>query len=103
MCSYFGFISTSFFPQVNALLCSLDIDSEIQAKGPLPGKLWEMEKYWNESLGTQKDTVHPEGKWISEYRQHEAGHTDPDVWVLSFEQQHGASGWASEFERVSQL
>lgn len=84
--------------QVNALLCSLDIDSEIQA-GPLPGKHWEMEKYWNESQGTLKDTVHPEGKWISEYRQHEAEHAHPNGWVHSFEQQHGANGWASEFER----
>ncbi|KAL5577730.1 hypothetical protein UlMin_019429 [Ulmus minor] len=85
--------------QVNALLSSLDIDSDIRGKGPVPARLRELEDYWNESQGMMKPGPHATDGWIAEFGQHRAQHGDPDSWAHSFEQQHGANGWASEFEQ----
>lgn len=87
--------------QVNALLSSLDIDTEGQAKGPLPGRFRELEDYWNESQG--RHGPHAADGWISEFNQHRLDHGDPNAWARSFEQQHGANGWVSEFEQEQQL
>ncbi|KAG8386585.1 hypothetical protein BUALT_Bualt03G0163600 [Buddleja alternifolia] len=84
--------------QVNALLSSLDIDSNnIRARSPIPGRYPELEEYWNESQGLKPGRRGPDG-WVSEFTQHRAAHDDPNLWAQSFERQHGASGWASEFE-----
>ena len=88
------------FFQVNALLCSLEIDSDIQAKGPPPGRFRELEEYWNESQGALGPGPHAADGWIAEFGQHRAEHGGPDAWAHSFVQQHGANGWASEFEQV---
>ncbi|XP_019185113.1 PREDICTED: peroxisome biogenesis protein 5 [Ipomoea nil] len=82
--------------QVNALLCSLDIDADIRARGPVPGRLPELEDYWNESQGI-KTMPQVADSWAAEFGQH---HMNPDTnaWVRSFEQQNGVNGWASEFE-----
>lgn len=85
--------------QVNALLCSLEIDSDIQAKGPPPGRFRELEEYWNESQGALGPGPHAADGWIAEFGQHRAEHGGPDAWAHSFVQQHGANGWASEFEQ----
>ncbi|XP_057474049.1 peroxisome biogenesis protein 5-like isoform X2 [Actinidia eriantha] len=84
--------------QVNALLSSLDIDSDIQARGPLRGRFRELEGYWNESQGMLKPGPHAADGWVDEYTQHRVQHGDPNAWAHSFELQHGANGWASEFE-----
>ncbi|XP_044481547.1 peroxisome biogenesis protein 5-like [Mangifera indica] len=90
--------------QVNALLSSLEIDSDAQVKGPLPGRFRELEDYWNESQGMLKPVPHPADGWVAEYSQHRAARGDPNAWAQSFEQQHGANGWASEFvQEQSQL
>ncbi|PHU04101.1 Peroxisome biogenesis protein 5 [Capsicum chinense] len=83
--------------QVNALLSSLEIDSHARARGPVPGRYPELEEYWNESLA-MKPAPHVADGWINEFSQNRVGHADPNSWVQSFEQQHGANGWASEFE-----
>lgn len=83
--------------QVNTLLSSLDIDTDIRARGPMPGRLVELEDYWNESQIAKPVHQVADG-WVSEFRQHKMG-ADPSSWVHSFEQQHGANGWASEFEQ----
>ncbi|PHT69526.1 Peroxisome biogenesis protein 5 [Capsicum annuum] len=83
--------------QVNALLSSLEIDSHARARGPVPGRYPELEEYWNESLA-MKPALHVADGWINEFSQNRVGHADPNSWVQSFEQQHGANGWASEFE-----
>ncbi|XP_078163170.1 peroxin 5 [Carex rostrata] len=86
--------------QVNTLLQSLDIDSS-RMRGPMPGQFREMEEYWNESQGP---LIRPPGmvnhadKWITEFNQ-QRNNDNPDAWAQSFEQQHGANGWASEFEQ----
>ncbi|XP_007020291.2 PREDICTED: peroxisome biogenesis protein 5 isoform X1 [Theobroma cacao] len=85
--------------QVNALLSSLEIDSDSHAKGPMPGRFRELEDYWNESQGILKPGAHAADGWVTEFSQHRAQHGDPDAWAHSFEQQHGAGGWASEFEQ----
>ncbi|KAK2639947.1 hypothetical protein Ddye_027742 [Dipteronia dyeriana] len=85
--------------QVNALLSSLEIDSDARVKGPLPGRFQELEDYWNESQGMVRPGAPAVDGWITEYSQHRAAHGDPDAWARSFEQQHGANGWASEFEK----
>ncbi|KAJ7963468.1 peroxisome biogenesis protein 5 [Quillaja saponaria] len=85
--------------QVNALLSSLDIDNHVRAKGPLPGRFRELEDYWNESQGILKSDAQAQSGWIAEYSQHREEHDNPDYWGNSFEQQHGANGWASEFEQ----
>ena len=90
----------SSFCQVNALLSSLDIDSDIQERGPLPGRFRESEGYWNESQGMLKPGPHAADGWVDEYAQHRIQHGDPNAWAHSFERQHGANGWASEFEHV---
>lgn len=84
--------------QVNALLCSLDIDSNGPAKGPIHARLRELDDYWNESQGIIKP-LHPTDGWVAEFGQHRIEHGDPDAWAHSFERQHGANGWASEFEQ----
>jgi peroxin-5 len=88
------------FFQVNALLCSLDIDSDANSKGPLPARFRELEGYWNESQAIQKPGAHATDGWVREFSQHRVDRGDPNVWAQSFEQQHGAHGWASEFEQV---
>ncbi|KAK4575421.1 hypothetical protein RGQ29_026404 [Quercus rubra] len=87
--------------QVNALLCSLDIDGDARAKGPLPGRFRELEDYWNESQGTLKPGFHAADGWVAEFNQQRMVH-GANGWASEFEQQHGANGWASEFEQ-SQL
>ncbi|PIN04354.1 TPR repeat-containing protein [Handroanthus impetiginosus] len=83
--------------QVNALLTSLDIDNDIRARGPMPGRFPELEEYWNESQGMRPGPHGPDA-WVSEFSQQRVHHDDPNTWVQSFERQHGANGWASEFE-----
>ncbi|KAK4344471.1 hypothetical protein RND71_034647 [Anisodus tanguticus] len=83
--------------QVNALLSSLEIDNHVRARGPVPGRYPELEEYWNESLAMKPAPQVADG-WINEFAQNRVGHGDPNAWVQSFEQQHGANGWASEFE-----
>lgn len=82
---------------MNALLCSLDIDKDVCTKGPMPSRL---EDYWNESQSVMKMNSHAMDGWVCEYSQRHAEHDDPDAWAHSYEQQHGANGWASEFEKV---
>lgn len=84
--------------QVNALLHSLDIDSDLQIKGPLHGRYPELEEYWTESQGMLRPQPHAADKWVSEFSHH-GPHGDPESWADSFQQQHGANGWASEFEQ----
>ncbi|GLT83786.1 hypothetical protein SLE2022_020570 [Rubroshorea leprosula] len=86
--------------QVNALLSSLEIENDVRAKGPLPGRFRELEDYWNESQGVLKPGPHAAEGWVSEFSQHRAELGDPEAWAHSFEQQHGANGWASEFEQT---
>ncbi|KAI5674604.1 hypothetical protein M9H77_14968 [Catharanthus roseus] len=83
--------------QVNALLSSLEIDGDTRARGPVPGRFRELEEYWNESQA-MKPVPHPADGWVSEFTQYPIGRGDPSSWVRSFEQEHGANGWASEFE-----
>ncbi|KAK6149488.1 hypothetical protein DH2020_017013 [Rehmannia glutinosa] len=83
--------------QVNALLSSLDIDNDIRARGPFPGRFPELEEYWNESQGMKPGPLGADG-WVSEFTQHQVPRDDPSMWVQSFERQHGANGWAFEFE-----
>ncbi|KAL5729687.1 Peroxisomal membrane signal receptor PTS1 [Ranunculus cassubicifolius] len=86
--------------QVNTLLHSLEIDNDFRNKGPAPGRYRELEEYWNESQGAQRpgDPLTSNG-WLAEYNQHVASRGNPDTWAQSFEQQHGANGWASEFDQ----
>ncbi|KAH6768159.1 peroxin 5 [Perilla frutescens var. frutescens] len=83
--------------QVNALLSSLDIDNDIRARGPVPGRYPELEEYWNESQSMKPWSGGADG-WVSEFAQQRVPRDDPNMWVQSFERQHGANGWASEFE-----
>ncbi|RZS03671.1 hypothetical protein BHM03_00033870 [Ensete ventricosum] len=85
--------------QVNALLHSLDIDGNERLRGPVRGSYPELEEYWTESQGALRSGMpYPADKWVSEFaRQRENG--DPEAWAHSFEQLHGANGWASEFEQ----
>ncbi|RWR95088.1 peroxisome biogenesis protein 5 [Cinnamomum micranthum f. kanehirae] len=85
--------------QVNALLHSLDIDSDLRVKGPVHGRYPELEEYWSESQGTiRSQPPHAADRWVAEFSQH-GPHGDPDSWADSFGRQHGANGWASEFEQ----
>lgn len=87
--------------QVNALLHSLDIDSDLRVKGPVHGRYPELEEYWNESQGTlRSQPPHTADRWVADFSQH-GPHGDPESWASSFERQHGANGWASEFEQVT--
>ncbi|XP_058721953.1 peroxisome biogenesis protein 5 [Vicia villosa] len=88
--------------QVNALLYSLDIDSNVRGKGPMPERFRELDDYWNESQGNMIQGAHASDGWISEYGQNRERYDNPDAWANSFEQQHGVTGWVSEFEH-SQL
>lgn len=88
--------------QVGALLCSLDIDTNVRGKGPMPERFRELEDYWNESQSNVRHGAHAADGWITEYSQTRERNDNPDFWANSFEQQHGANGWVSEFEH-SQL
>lgn len=59
-----------------------------------------MEEYWNESQGAFGPGPHVADGWVTEYGQNRAENAIPDAWAHSFVQQHGADGWASEFEQV---
>ncbi|KAL1814130.1 hypothetical protein ACET3Z_024195 [Daucus carota] len=83
--------------QVNALLSSLDIDTDIRSRGGPPGRFQEMEEYWNDSQVMQPNPHAADG-WIAEFGQNRLQLADPNAWAHSFEKQHGANGWASEFE-----
>lgn len=83
--------------QVNALLSSLEIDNGNRVPGPAFKRYQELQKYWNESQG-MRPGPNPADGWVAEFAQHPVGHGDPSTWVQSFEQEHGANGWASEFE-----
>lgn len=43
---------------------------------------------------------HAADGWIAEFGQNRLQLADPNAWAHSFEKQHGANGWASEFEHV---
>lgn len=91
-----------FALQVNALLSSLDIDGDIRARGPMPGRFPELEEYWNESQ-SMKPGPHVSDGWATEFAQHRAARDDPNMWVQSFERQHSSNGWASEFDHVRNI
>ncbi|OWM85954.1 hypothetical protein CDL15_Pgr012204 [Punica granatum] len=74
--------------QVNALLHSLDIDSDVRGRGPLPGRFREMEDYWNESQGMMRPGPHVADGWANEFNQLRVNHGNPESWAHSFEQQH---------------
>ncbi|OAY75051.1 Peroxisome biogenesis protein 5 [Ananas comosus] len=85
--------------QVNALLHSLDIDSNHQIRGSMHGPHSELEGYWNESQGAMIPRMpNPVDGWITEFSQ-QRENDNPAAWANSFEQMHGANGWASEFEQ----
>ncbi|KAL5066157.1 hypothetical protein RYX36_027894 [Vicia faba] len=44
--------------QVNALLSSLDIDSNVHDQGPMPEKFRELDDYWNKSQGNVIQDAH---------------------------------------------
>ncbi|EEF27074.1 peroxisomal targeting signal type 1 (pts1) receptor, putative [Ricinus communis] len=89
--------------QVNALLSSLEIDGDVRAKGPMPGRFRELEDYWNESQGSLRPGPHAADGWITEFSQQRLDHGNPDAWAHAFERQHGANGWAFEFDQEQQL
>ncbi|KAJ9567703.1 hypothetical protein OSB04_003669 [Centaurea solstitialis] len=83
--------------QVNALLSSLEIDNHALARGHISGRHSELEQYWNEPQ-LLTPGPHTGDGWADEFAQRRVGQQDPNAWALSFERQHGAGGWASEFE-----
>lgn len=93
-------MASNYFCQVNALLSSLDIDTDTRVRGSLPGRFQELEEYWNDSQGRQPGPHAADG-WVTEFDHHRPQRGDPNAWAHSFEQLHGANGWASEFEQVS--
>ncbi|KAL7600285.1 peroxisome biogenesis protein 5 [Lactuca sativa] len=81
--------------QVNALLSSLEIDNHGGlVREHMPGRYAELDQYWGESQ-VMGPRPHADG-WADEFSQQHGG--DPNAWALSFERQHGAGGWASEFQ-----
>lgn len=102
-CFCSGLISDKYLFQVNALLHSLDIDSNHQIRGSIHGPHSELEGYWNESQGAMIPRMpNPVDGWITEFSQ-QRENDNPAAWANSFEQMHGANGWASEFEQVGNL
>lgn len=85
--------------QVNALLSSLDIETDVQARRGPPGRFQELEDVWNDSQNLHNGPRSADG-WIAEYDQHRVQRGNPNDWAHSFEQLHGANNWASEFENV---
>ncbi|XP_058114442.1 peroxisome biogenesis protein 5 [Magnolia sinica] len=86
--------------QVNALLHSLDIDNDLRMKGHLPGRFPELEEYWTESQGASRSVAtRVADRWVGEYNSMQGAHGNPESWADSFERQHGANGWASEFDQ----
>jgi hypothetical protein len=69
----------------------------------MPERHRELEDYWNESQGNLIHGAHASDGWITEFSQNRERYDNPDAWATSFEQQHGANGWASEFEHVRSL
>ncbi|KAL5057563.1 hypothetical protein RYX36_029167 [Vicia faba] len=78
--------------QVNALLSSLDIDSNVRGKRPMPERFRELDGYWNESQGNVIQGAHASDGWISEFSQNRERYDNPDAWANSFKQQHGVNG-----------
>lgn len=83
--------------QVNAMLHSLDIDSDQRMKGYPRGHFPELEEYWTESQGPMRPGMPPAAnQWVTEFRQQQ-NINNPEAWANSFQQMHGSNGWASEF------
>ena len=87
---------------MTALLSSLEIDNHALARGHIAGRHSELEQYWNEPQ-ILTPGPHTGDGWADEFAQRRVGQQDPNAWALSFERQHGAGGWASEFEHVRML
>lgn len=95
--------------QVNALLHSLDIESELRAWGPQGGRFSELEEYWNEAhagrLATMQNGRHMNNsdQWAAEFNQQQDVQRGPQHWAEEFQQQQGG-GWADQFnEEQSQI
>lgn len=95
--------------QVNALLHSLDIESELRAWGPQGGRFSELEEYWNEAhagrLAAMQNGRHMNNsdQWAAEFNQHQDVPRGPQHWAEEFQQQQG-DGWADQFsEEQSQI
>lgn len=97
--------------QVNALLHSLDIESDLRPWGPQGGRFSELEEYWTEvhagRLGSRQSS-HPmyldnSNKWAAEFDQQKNFLKGPETWADEFQQQQSNS-WAHQFsEEQSQM
>ena len=87
---------------MNALLHSLDIESEIRSWGP-QGRYPELEGYWNEAhagrLGPMENGQHggPSDQWAAEFNKQDIVRR-PELWAEEFQQQ--GDGWADQFDKV---
>ncbi|KAL5074480.1 hypothetical protein RYX36_013464 [Vicia faba] len=86
--------------QVNALMYSLDIDSNVRGKRPMPERFRELDDYWNESQGNviQETALPAPGDWASEYQQK---YNHGDAWAGEFLNNKAFSGvrpeqWTNE-------
>eukprot|EP00249_Psilotum_nudum_P018974 c27047_g1_i1 orf=150-2450(+) len=90
--------------QVNALLHSLDIESEFHTLGPQGVRSSELEEYWNESRagglgpmqGAGGSIFDDSSQWVSEFNQQHNFSKGGESWVDEFRQQQG-SGWIDQF------
>ncbi|KAJ7558857.1 hypothetical protein O6H91_04G058900 [Diphasiastrum complanatum] len=97
--------------QVTALLQSLDIEDNIQAREPLGGRLSELEQYWNEShsaeagsrwRGMAQPATETSNRWVEEYSQHRDFPSRHESWAQEFQSQHDSDSWANQFSEMTE-
>lgn len=88
--------------QVNALLQSLDIESDLRFQGPIGGRHSELQRYWNES-----QTTHSKGgvadQWAQDFGQQYRQVARPGDWAEEFHTHHNVDGWVDQFGEVRPL
>eukprot|EP00252_Welwitschia_mirabilis_P003211 TRINITY_DN132_c0_g1_i1.p1 TRINITY_DN132_c0_g1~~TRINITY_DN132_c0_g1_i1.p1 ORF type:complete len:744 (-),score=173.80 TRINITY_DN132_c0_g1_i1:395-2626(-) len=93
--------------QVNALLQSLDIETDLRSLASGGSRSWDLEEYWKESqvrdhmqtIDRNDGVFNPAQNWVEEYSKNRSL-TDPmGSWTEEFEQSYNSNSWAEEFDQ----
>ncbi|CAM6083412.1 unnamed protein product [Calypogeia fissa] len=82
--------------QVNALLQSLDIESDARFHGPMGGRHSELQGYWNESQMAPGKSVVAD-QWAQDFSQQYRQVPRPGDWAEEFHTHHNVDAWADQF------
>lgn len=94
---------------MNALLQSLDIEGNLQARGPLGGQLSEFEQLWKEGYAQQnamqnqlvlRQPLPLADQWADDFQKQFRPRLAPQSWADEFQNQQNGDQWANQFQEV---